>query len=170
MSNWVVVVVILLKFGLPVLFWWWPFQASWVNWVLDTVDGDILMHFGLNPVSYQMVDKLADWVTYGMMFLVGRKWKIGRTITVLFGLRTVGQILFFITRNDRLFFVFPNFLEPLFMGYSLLLFADRKKAYGRYRKYWWPMWAGIVAYKMWNEWNTHVAKIDLSSVWLGINN
>ncbi len=170
MNNRVVWLVIFLKFFLPILFLRYPFPVSWINWLLDTTDGDILMHFGLQPFAYQTWDKLADWFTYLMMLLVGRKWRIRRTIVFLFIFRTVGQMVYFITRRDEVFFFFPNFLEPLFMLYSLLIFINRKQAYRRYRKYLLPFWTVIAAYKMWNEWNTHIAKNDLSQQWFGVNN
>ena len=168
----IIIIVIALKFISPLLFFWFPFHASWFNFILDTIDGDILMHFGLNPITYQLWDKAADYVTYIMMFLAGRKWKIGKLITALFIFRTIGQIIFFTTRQDIFFFVFPNFLEPLFMIYALFIFQTKseEKAYTRYKKYLWIIWIFIVLYKMWNEYNVHVGHIDLSTKYFGINN
>lgn len=168
----VLIAVLLFKFLLPLLFFWFPFPASWANFILDTTDGDVLMHFGLDYTTYQTWDKLADYVTYICMFLVGRRWKIGKTITLLFLLRTVGQIVFFITRWDMVFFFLPNFLEPLFMVYSFIVFKqkDDDKGFLWYRKHIVPLWIGIIAYKMWNEWNIHVARIDLSQFFFGFNN
>lgn len=48
-------IVITAKFGLPLLLFSFPFQASWTNFVLDAADGDVLMHFGMGPVMYQNV-------------------------------------------------------------------------------------------------------------------
>ena len=159
--------VLLLKFALPLFILRYPFRASWGNYVLDTVDGDVLMPLGLAPASYQVWDKAADWVTYVAMFLAGRRWEIGRTITVLFVLRSVGQLAYFVTGNDLVFFFFPNFLEPLFMIYALLRFRDERTAHEKYRRHWWLIWSIVVAYKMWNEWNIHVARIDLSDFFFG---
>jgi len=159
--------ILMLKFVLPLLILRYPFQASWAGYVLDTLDGDILMPLGLDPVTYQKWDKAADWVTYVAMFFAGRRWEIRRTITVLFALRSVGQLLYFVTGNDLFFFFFPNFLEPLFLIYSLLRFRDERRAYERYRQHWVLVWSIVVVYKMWNEWNIHVARIDLSELFFG---
>lgn len=119
---------------------------------------------------YQNWDKAADLVSYVLMFLVGRRWKIGKTITFLFVMRAVGQALFFITGDDAVFFFLPNFLEPLFMTYALLLLLDKKKAYKRYKKHIRPIWIAIIAYKMWNEYSIHIARRDLSTLYFGFNN
>jgi hypothetical protein len=166
-STFAIACVLLLKFALPVLILRFPFQASWANYLLDTLDGDVLMPLGLAPASYQTWDKAADWVTYAAMFFAGRRWEIGRAITVLFALRSVGQILYFATGNDLFFFFFPNLLEPLFLIYSLLRFRDERTAHERYRRHRLLVWSIVVVYKMWNEWNIHVARIDLSEFFFG---
>ena len=159
--------VVFLKFFLPVFLLRYPFQASWLNFILDTVDGDILIRFGLSDSVYQLLDKAADFTTYLFMFLAGRSWQVGRIIAALFAWRTIGQALYFATQNELVFFFFPNFLEPFFMIYSLLLFINPQKAQWRYEKHLFLIWFIVVAYKMWNEWNTHLANIDLSETFFG---
>jgi hypothetical protein len=89
-------------------------------------------------------------------------------VVALFAWRSLGQLLFFLTGRDQLFIVFPNFLEPLFMVYSLLLFRNPGSAHARYLRHRVPIWLLVVAYKMWNEWNIHIARIDLSEALFGI--
>lgn len=162
--------VVILKFLFAILIYFFPFLFSWLNFVLDSIDGDVLMHFGMSWHDYTQVDKIADYVTYIVMFVVGRRWRIGKTITFLFLFRTVGQLLFFSTQNDLLLFIFPNFLEPLFMVFSALLFFKKKDAYKTYKKWIVPIWIFIISYKMWNEYNIHVGHIDLSEKYFGFNN
>lgn len=162
--------LLLAKFTLPFLIFLYPFQASWANFILDTIDGDLLMHFGLAFGTYQTVDKITDYVTYIVMLLVGRKWKLRKLIIVLFVLRTIGQGLFFTTNNEVVFFFFPNFLEPLFMAYAFLLFRYKNQAYEKYKRYRFLIWGIIIPYKMANEWVTHIGNIELSEIFFGINN
>ncbi|MSP22852.1 MAG: hypothetical protein EXR66_07560 [Dehalococcoidia bacterium] len=68
------------KFLLPVALTWLPFEAGWLNFVLDTVDGDILIPAGLGGGVvadqnhlYQNIDKAADYVTY--VFMVVAAWQ-----------------------------------------------------------------------------------------------
>lgn len=148
-----------------------PFVGSWGNYFLDVIDGDILLELGLSDYNYQTIDKIADFFSYGIMLLVGFRWSIKRTIIILFLYRMVGQILFFITRNEMMFFYFQNLLEPLVMAYSILLFKnkwDDEKAFKSYKKHFILIWIIILGYKIWNEWYLHFANIDLSTIFFGV--
>lgn len=163
--------IVFLKFFIPVLLLWQPFFAVWANYFLDIVDGDMLQALGLSDYTYQTIDKSADFVSYVFMLLAGLRWQIRNTVIVLFLYRAIGQILFFITRNELMFFYFQNFLEPLMLIYTLLIVKNRseKKAYAVYKKHLFLIWVIILVYKVWNEWYLHYANIDLSTIFLGIN-
>lgn len=147
-----------------------PFHSAWANYFLDVVDGDVLLALGMAESTYQTLDKGADFFSYIIMFLVGRNWRIGKTITVLFVYRAIGQLLYFTIASEAVFFYFQNFLEPLFMIYSLLIFRQgfEEKAYQTYRQRFVLIWTIILIYKIWNEWMLHVANIDLSLLFLGL--
>ena len=108
-----IVVIIGAKYLVPVLLVPFPFAAGWANFVLDTIDGDLLIPLGLEDATYQPIDKAADYVTYIFMVISAwrGRWPILKWIVAFFVLRTVGQALFFITGNEAIFFYFPNFLE-----------------------------------------------------------
>lgn len=157
--------IIALKFITPSLMPRFPFFSAWGNYVLDSVDGDVLLELGLSDETYQTIDKAADYYTYIVMVIVGRKWRIRRLVALLFLYRTIGQAFFFRTRREIVFLYFPNFLEPLVMIYTLLLARHKgleSQAYAFYRRHRGPIWTIIVAYKLWNEWSLHLANIDLS--------
>ncbi|MDO9693779.1 MAG: hypothetical protein Q7W56_03555 [Candidatus Latescibacteria bacterium] len=161
MNLLLIVVVIALKFLLPVLFLRFPFAAGWANWLLDSVDGDLLIPAGLDEVLYQNLDKSADWVGYLFIFIWGWRQPIRREIAATFALRTVGQALFFVTQDEFMFFCFPNLLEPLFLVYATIARFrgwDRVQAIYRARLVW--IWLGILVYKFQDEWFTHVANVD----------
>lgn len=164
MGTYLLVLVVALKFLLPVLLIWFPFLAGWANFLLDTIDGDILIPLGLEDYNYQTIDKIADYVTYISMLIVGWKWEIHKEIKITFALRTIGQILFFVTRDEMMFFFFPNFLEPLFLIYATLLFFKKKRAYMIYKKYFKLIWAFILIYKFQDELITHVVNVDRSTL------
>lgn len=161
--------VVFLKFLIPVFLLWFPFQAAWLNYGLDVIDGDILLQLGMGEATYQTIDKIADYFSYIFMLLVGLRWQIRRTILALFIYRTVGQLVFFLTRNELVFFYFQNFLEPLVMAYALLIFKKGSElgAYQSYRRHLVLIWAIILIYKVWNEWYLHLANIDLSTLFFG---
>lgn len=163
------ILVIFLKFLVPVLMPWYPFQAVWGNYFLDVIDGDILLSLGLNDYSYQTIDKIADLFSYVFMLILGFRWNIRKIIIVLFTYRIVGQILFLITRNELTFVLFQNFLEPLVMAYTLIIFrqGSETKAFQTYKRHSKLIWAIVIGYKLWNEWYLHYANIDLSTIFFG---
>lgn len=162
----VIVPVVALKFLLPVLYLRWPFLAGWANWLLDSVDGDLLMPAGLDFGLYQDLDKIADWVGYLFIFIWGWRRPIRREITATFALRTVGQALFLATHNEMMLFWFPNLLEPLFLVYvTIARFRGWERAQAIYRARLAWIWLGILVYKFQDEWFTHVANVDRTD-WL----
>lgn len=44
--------IVFLKFFVPVLLLKFPFLAGWANFILDTIDGDILILLGLEGFNY----------------------------------------------------------------------------------------------------------------------
>lgn len=171
MNTLLQIIIIALKFIIPALLLVFPFAAAWLNYLLDVIDGDMLQALGMSDYNYQTVDKFADYVSYIFMLILGLRWRIKKTIIGLFVYRTIGQVLFFITRNELMFFYFQNFLEPLVMIYTLLIFKQKseEKAYQSYKKQFFLIWAIIIGYKVWNEWYLHFANIDLSTIFFGFN-
>jgi len=163
--------IIALKFLVPALMLIFPLGGVWGNYVLDIVDGDLLMGLGVAEYTYQTLDKFADLISYVFMLILGLRWRIKKIVVILFAYRLVGQVLFFITRNELVFMFFQNFLEPLLLIYTVILFKFKKddKAHEFYRKHIFIVWAIVLVYKIWNEWYLHFANIDLSTIFFGIN-
>ncbi len=168
--NWLVVVpVILAKFLLPVALVPFPFLAGWANFVLDTIDGDLLIPAGLgNSLDpnenhlYQNLDKVADYTTYVFMVVAAWKWPVRKWIIALFAVRTVGQTLFFVTQNELMLLFFPNFLEPLFLVCATLLHFKRAAAWDHLVRYRFVYGPAVFVYKMQDEVLTHLVDFDRS--------
>ena len=97
-----IALIVAAKFVLPVLIVPFPFAAGWANFVLDGIDGDLLIPLGLPNDVYQPVDKLSDWVTYVAIVVVGyrNQWPIRRLMLGLFVFRSIGQVAFLLTENE----------------------------------------------------------------------
>lgn len=163
--------IILAKFALPVLIVFFPFAAGWANFVLDSVDGDLLIPFGLANATYQPIDKLADWATYVAMVVVAyrNKWPIKKLILGLFLFRSIGQIAFLATGNELFLAIFPNFLEPLFLVVASILAYKRvvrrypdwqEQAFLTLHRHRWLIGVLVVVYKLQDEYVTHVGNFD----------
>jgi hypothetical protein len=163
------------KFALPLLILRYPFAAGWANFVLDSVDGDLLVPLGLPNETYQPVDKVTDWLTYVMIVFVAyrNEWPTKRLMLGLFLFRSIGQVAFLLTANELFLAAFPNFLEPLFLVTVSILTWERV---ARHRADWqpagfailhrhrWLIGTLIVAYKLVDEYITHVGNIDRSDL------
>lgn len=177
-----IAVVLALKFLVPVLTVFFPFAGGWANFVLDSVDGDLLIPLGLANETYQPIDKIADWVTYIAIVVLAYRsqWPVRRLMAGLFVFRSVGQLAFLLTGNELMLFFFPNFLEPLFLVIATILFVKRvvarrsdwrEAAFATVSRRAWWIGAGVIIYKMQDEYLTHVSNVDrtelLSSVFGG---
>lgn len=166
-------VVIFLKFALPAAIVFFPFGAGWANFVLDSVDGDILIPAGMTDENYQPIDKIADWCTYiAMAWCAWRfRWRIRKWIYGLLAFRSIGQAAFLLTGDGKWFFFFPNFLEPLFLVYATVIFfkkRDEAAAFAHFVKHKIAFIAGIFLYKMQDEYITHIANLDRTDFFLNL--
>ena len=168
-----VAVIIAAKFLIPLLIIRFPFAAGWANFILDSIDGDLLIPLGLPNEMYQPVDKITDWVTYGAIVVVGyrNQWPIKRLMLGLFLFRSVGQVAFLATENELFLALFPNFLEPLFLVTASILAWQRvvrrppdwqERGFAILYRHRWLLGTLIVIYKLQDEYFTHVANVDRS--------
>lgn len=171
MPSFFAIILIVLKIAIPATMLIFPLFGMWGNYLLDIIDGDLLQGLGISDNLYQTIDKTTDLISYFFMLALGLRWHIRKTIIILFVYRFIGQILFFTTRNEMVFFFFQNFLEPLMLIYVLLIFKQKSetKAYQTYQKHLKIIWVIVIAYKLWNEWYLHLANIDLSTLFFGFN-
>lgn len=170
-----IALIVAAKFGLPLLIIRFPFAAGWANFVLDGVDGDLLVPLGLLDPAYQPIDKITDWVTYVAIVIVAFRndWPTRRLMLGLFLFRSIGQTGFLLTGNELLLALFPNFLEPLFLVTATILAWERAvrhapdwqaRGFALLHRWRWPIGIVIVIYKLQDEWFTHVANIDRSDL------
>lgn len=163
------------KFVLPLLIIRFPFAAGWANFVLDSVDGDLLVPLGLPNDTYQPVDKVTDWVTYVAIVVAAYRntWPTRRLMLGLFLFRSVGQVAFLLTANELFLAAFPNFLEPLFLVTVSILAYERvirrlpswqAAGFAVLDRHRWLIGTLIVVYKLVDEYITHVGNIDRSDL------
>jgi hypothetical protein len=159
-----IVAIVAAKFLIPVGIPFAPFVFGWANFVLDTVDGDLLVPLGLADGTYQPIDKIADWATYVGMAVAARRlrWSIAPWVYALFAFRSVGQLLFLITGAEWWLFVFANFLEPLFLVYATAGFflKSEERTAGWFVRHRTLIVVLVVLYKLQDEYVTHIGNID----------
>ncbi len=94
------------------------------------------------------------------MVIAAWRWPLRRAVIALFALRSVGQALFFLTGDELVFLLFPNFLEPLFLAYASIAFLKRSEAPAFFERHAVAIWLVVVCYKLQDEYVTHVANVD----------
>lgn len=170
-----ILIVLALKFLLPVAILYFPFVAGWANFFLDSTDGDILIPLGLADSTYQPIDKIADWATYIAMVILAYKanWAIKKLILILFLFRSIGQTLFLLTGNELMLFFFPNFLEPLFLTTASIMAYQRvikkrkdwqKHTFKVMSRHKYLIAILVIVYKMQDEFFTHVSNTDRTEI------
>lgn len=111
-----------------------PLAAGLLTIFLDAIDGNLLfITFEMPRDLYQNYDKIMDLVSYAAMLIIGLRLPIRKYVIAAFVYRTIGQILFFITQNDRMFFFFPNFLELPFIAYFMFKKFGREIFFLKYQ-------------------------------------
>jgi hypothetical protein len=118
----VFLVVLALRFGIPLFIPRFPLPAILVALVLDAADQTIFQQFtDLNLDGYQNYDKALDIFYLTIAFLaVYRNWTNTTAINVarfLWYYRLLGVWLFEVVQERWILFVFPNTFEYFFIAY-----------------------------------------------------
>ena len=166
MATAVFVVVVLLRFFVPLAIPRFPLPAIIAALVLDAADQSIFQMFTDDPLpGYQTYDKALDVYYLAIAYIsTMRNWRdpiAFRTARFLYFYRLVGVTLFELLGQRWLLLVFPNTFEYFFIAYEFV------------RTRWKPTRLGPVAIvglaafiwiviKLPQEWWIHVAQLDFT--------
>ena len=162
----VLLVVLALRFGVPLLIPRFPLPAILAALVLDAADQTIFQQFtDLNLDGYQNYDKALDIYYLTIAFLaVYRNWANTAAINVarfLWYYRLVGVWLFEVYQERWLLFVFPNTFEYFFIAYVAIgtqwdpRRLSRNAVFGLAAIIW-------IVIKLPQEWWIHIAQNDFT--------
>lgn len=165
-ADLVIVIVVLSRFGVPLLIPRFPLPAVVAALVIDAVDGTILeVITGSEPEGYQTYDKALDIYYLAIAYVsTMRNWRHLAAFQVsrfLFYFRLLGVAAFELSGARWLLIVFPNVFEYFFIWYEGL------------RTRWNPMAFTIahvivamgviwVFIKLPQEWWVHIAQLDFT--------
>src|SRR5688572_15029124 len=144
--------VLLVRLVVPLMILRNPLLGGILCIVLDYIDFDLIRWFFPEYLeNYQLIDKWLDLYYLLFEIYIVTLWKdllYKRIVSGLFILRLVGVILFEVTQNHQLLFIFPNFFEVAFLYY--LIFKGR-----------WPATLVLAfIWKLWQEYYLHIIKVD----------
>jgi hypothetical protein len=164
----VFVVVVGLRFLLPLFIPRWPLPAVLACLALDGIDQSIFQAFGFDPPGYQNYDKAMDLFYLSIAFLASlQNWTRSSAVGIsrfLFFYRMVGVMLFEITGVRALLLVFPNTFEYFFIAYEAVRLRWDPRRFGT--RSWVITAAAIwIVVKLPQEYWIHVAQLDFTDTW-----
>ena len=120
----VFVIVVALRFLLPLLIPRYPLPAIIGCLVVDASDQSIFQAFGYDPPGYQSYDKAMDVFYLAIAYLATlRNWASNAAFRVsrfLYFYRLVGVVAFELTQTRALLLIFPNTFEYFFIAYEVV--------------------------------------------------
>jgi hypothetical protein len=164
----VFVVVVGLRFLLPLFIPRRPLPATLACLVLDGIDQSVFQAFGVDPPGYQNYDKAMDLFYLSIAFLSSlQNWTHPGAVGIsrfLYFYRLVGVMAFEITGERTLLLVFPNTFEYFFLAYEVVRLRWDPRRLGRRT---WLLVAGAiwVLVKLPQEYWIHVAQLDFTDTW-----
>ncbi len=159
-------VVLRLIFG-PTIFWF-PRITALFSFMLDWVDGELYKRAGYSHHQYGIYDKALDYYWYVWIFFYVLLVPVPyRTLFVfLFVWRTIGQLLYFKTRNRIFFFIFPNVFEIFFLYYLVVTIPGQNSIF-LLSPYIWIAFTFIVFFVMIREAVLHIENTNMSGFFTG---
>lgn len=161
------VFVLVVRLVVPLTIVRWPFWGGLLSIAADTIDILMFQLWGFPGfIGYHELDKLLDVYYLSIEVVVAQGWPgLPRTIASgLFGYRLLGVVLFEVTGERVMLFVFPNLFELFFLLCAYLrLYRPAYVLTGRVA----ALWLGaLLVPKLAQEYALHYAKFldDLVAV------
>ena len=164
----VFVIVVGLRFMIPLFIPRWPLPAVLACLVLDGIDQTVFQAFGFDPPGYQNYDKAMDLFYLSIAFLSSlQNWTRSAAVGIsrfLFFYRMVGVMLFEVTGVRTLLLIFPNTFEYFFIAYEAVRLRWDPRRFGL--RFWVVTAAFIwIVIKLPQEYWIHVAQLDFTDTW-----
>lgn len=160
--------VVLLRIISASLIFVWPLPAIILSFFLDVIDIEFASRKVLTLSEYERYDKALDlwWYFNAMIFSWFHLPNYRFLLLILFIFRTVGEIVFFIKNDRRIFFLFPNFFENIFF---LIFFSIyfRQLNFLLDRKFIFFSLSIAIITKIFQEWWVHIAQISIPEHFFG---
>ena len=120
----VLVVVVIIRFLVPLGTFRFPLPAILLSLVVDAADQTVLAAFDAEPGNYQQYDKALDIYYLSIAYISTlRNWTVGpafRVAQVLWYWRLIGVLIFELTFARSVLLIFPNTFEFFFIFYEAI--------------------------------------------------
>lgn len=110
----------LLRLFIPLIIFINPIWGAITMLFLDLIDYQIIVGiYKVDRLTYEIYDKLLDYYGY-LLILIYLLTNLEITNIVLqfaifyFTIRTIGELIFSLNKNEKILLIFPNIFEPYF--------------------------------------------------------
>lgn len=160
--------IVLLRILVAPLIFTWPLLSIILSFLLDIVDIEFASRGVMTLKNYEKWDKALDLWWYLNIFVFG--WfnfpQYKYFLLVLFTFRMVGDIIFFLKNDRRIFIIFPNLFENVFYLIFFSLKFDQLN-YLLDKKHIFVSLSIVIVIKILQEWWIHVAQISIPEDFFG---
>ena len=166
-TEWIIVIAVVgARLALPLLIPYFPLPALLACLILDAIDQSIFQQFPAIPLDgYQSYDKALDVYYLSVAYLSTlRNWTnqgAFRMSQFLYYYRMVGVIIFEMTQNRTILFIFPNTFEYFFLFVEAVRLGWDTKHMGR-KTVILSAAAIWIFIKLPQEWWIHIAQLDMT--------
>ncbi len=160
--------IILLRLLSAPLIFLWPLISIILSFFLDIIDIEFASRGILTLSEYERSDKALDlwWYSNAMLFSWFYLPYYRLFLLTLFIFRIVGDAIFFLKNNRRIFFLFPNFFENIFLLIFFSLYFKQLN-FLLDKKYFFISISIAIIIKIFQEWWIHIAQISISEDFFG---
>lgn len=168
MNKFVYYLIVVLRIISAPLIFIWPLPAIILSFFLDFIDIEFASRKVLTLSEYERYDKALDswWYLNVMIFSWFQLPSYKFILLILFIFRTIGEIIFFIKNDRRIFFLFPNFFENIFMLIFFSIYFQQLHFLLGKRFIFFSL-AIVVISKIFQEWWVHIAQISIPEHFFG---
>jgi hypothetical protein len=160
--------IIFLRIIAAPLIFIWPLPAIILSFFLDIIDIEFASRNVLTLKEYERYDKALDlwWYLNVMIFSWFYLPNFKLFLLTLFIYRIIGNIIFFFKNDRRIFFLFPNLFESIF----LLIFFSLNFTQLNFlldENYFLFSLLTVTILKILQEWWIHIAQISIPERFFG---
>ena len=168
MDKFLYFLIILLRVLSAPLIFIWPLPAIILSFFLDVIDIEFASKKVLTLSEYERYDKALDtwWYLNVMIFTWFQLPNYRHILLILFIFRSIGEVIFFIKNDRKIFFLFPNFFENIFF---LIFFSIYFKQLNFLlsEKFIFFSLSVVIITKIFQEWCVHIAQISIPEHFFG---
>jgi len=147
--------IMLGRIVVPVFVYLDPFIIPIILAILDFFDYMFLMNARLLTLNnYLLLDKIFDFYYLTAMFIISLSWQVP-LLTALYIYRLLGFVLVIVSKNRKLFFIFPNLFEYHYLIYAYAFTRDQA-VFTFMQNNMFLVFVLILAFKLYVEYSIHV--------------